>query len=87
MRAGVEVLLELDMAVQLYLTAINPFADLIAYSWKRSQAVLLLVDEYFDPGAAPLLERRLIVFPELLRYSLAEFLERVETPVAQLCDY
>ena len=66
MRAGVEVLLELDMAVQLYLAAINPFANLIANSWKRSQTVLLLVDEDFDSGTAPLLERRLIVLFELL---------------------
>ena len=75
------------MAVQLDLAAIDPFADLIAYSWKRSEAVLLFIDEDFDPGTASLLERRLIVLPELLRYSLAEFLERVEAPVAELRDY
>ena len=75
------------MAVQLDLASIHPFADFIAHSRKRPEAVLLFVDEDFDPGSAPLLERRLIMFFELLRYSIAEILEGIEAPVAELRNY
>ena len=70
------------MAVQLDLAAIDPSPDFIAYGGKRPETVFLLIDEHLQPGAASLLERRLVVLLELLQHAIAEILKRVETPVA-----
>ena len=75
------------MAVQLDLAAIDPSPDFIAYGGKRPETVFLLIDEHLQPGAASLLERRLVVLLELLQHAIAEILKRVETPVAELRDY